>query len=412
MQAKDKSFSDICAVMSVHLLMLLAFAAFETNASATDNEYWISTNTDSGNLGTLADPFICNTQPTFDLTMNNFPDNSVIHLLPGTYQTEGSAGWFVKPGQKILGSGLDVTIIQLVQGAPSGAFVIISYPGTNIVVSDLTVDGNYTSGAYTYCGVELTGTKLTVSRVKAINLAFFDPSVNSEAWGIGFDAYGYGSAIQNSDGNLIEDCEVSHFQGGSAITAISFNGGPTNRISGIMRGNRVYLPTGEPITYKAFNGSYAHDWLVEDNYVHGGGAGFYGDTGSYSNVVVAHNLFENCYFGAALLGGNRINLKFEFNTILLNTATNEFNYSAAFFFCTASGFAYTNVTITGNSVDFSASTVPGMSYYFLHADTVGGLTAAHDTVNSSFIDQFIGCSAVNLYNNVDLNGNTLTNETF
>src|SRR5208282_5622298 len=109
------------------------------------------------------------------LTMDNLPANSTIHLLPGTYPTEGSSGWYVKSGQKILGSGMDVTTVQLVHGAPSGNTVIFSHLGTNMTVSDLTVDGNYTSGIYSYNGAELTGTKLTLLRVKAINLAFFDP---------------------------------------------------------------------------------------------------------------------------------------------------------------------------------------------------------------------------------------------
>jgi hypothetical protein len=409
MRTRLKSISDICVVERALLFMLLTFTALETRAA--DNEYWISTNIASANLGTEDDPFICNTQPTFDLTMNNLPENSTVHILPGTYQTEGAAWWYVKSGQKILGSGMDVTTLQLVNGAPSGDSVISSHLGTNMAVSDLTADANYTSGIYSYNGVELTGTKLTVSRVKAINLAYFDTNINSEAWGISCNACGWGSTLQ-SDGNLIEDCEVSQFQGGASVTAFALGGGPTNSISGIMRGNRVYLTTSVPSGYHAFNGAYAHDCLVEDNYVHGGSVGFYGDTGSYSNMVVAHNLFENCYFGTELMGGNRINLKFEANTVLLNTATNEYNHNDAFFFYTASGFAYTNITITGNFVDFSGATVAGMTYNFLDADTVGGLTAVNNTVNSMFVDQFNGCNAVNLNNNFNLNGNLLKNVAF
>jgi hypothetical protein len=411
MKIRLKSISDGCVVAGALLSTLLAFAVFETPASASDNDYWISTNMDSSNLGTADNPYICNTQPAFDLTMNSLPENSTIHILAGTYQTEGLSGWYVKPGQTIIGSGMDVTIIQLVPGAPSGDTVIGSHLGTNMVVSDLTVDGNYTSGNYSYYGVILNGTKLTVSKVKAINLAFYDTSASSEGWGIGCNAFGYGSTLQ-SEGNLIEDCEVSHFQGGPRISAISFDGTPTNSISGTMRGNRVYLSTSVPAGYVAFNGAYAHDWHVEDNYVHGGSAGFYGDTGSYSNVVVSHNLFENCYFGAELLGGNRENLSFNDNTILLNTGTNEFNHNDAFSFYMASGFTYTNITITGNFIDLSGATISGVTYNFLDADTVGGLNANHNTINSLFVNQFNGCSAVDMNNNVDLNGNTLTNETF
>jgi hypothetical protein len=275
------------------------------------------------------------------------------------------------------------------------------------VVSDLTIAAPNTS-TLTYCGLYLCGTKLTVSRVKAINLAYFDTSVNSEAWGIGMISFGYGSTIQ-SENNLIEDCEVSQFQGGSAISSIFFNGSPTNGISGIMRGNRVYLQTNVPYDYCAFNGAWAHNWLVEGNYVHGGSVGFYGDTGSYLNVVVSHNLFENCYHGAELLSGNRKNITFDFNTILLNPGTNIYCHNDAFFFSSASGFSYTNIVISENSVDLSGTTISGMTYTFLYAENVDGLTVEKNTLNSLFVNIFSGCNAINLKNNFELNGNILTN---
>jgi hypothetical protein len=406
-KTKLKSTSDICVGVGILLSMLLSFAALETKATGIDNVYWVSTNTDSDNLGTLDNPFICNTQTSFDYRMNNLPANSTIHILAGTYQTLGDNDWFIKSGQKILGSGIDVTIIQLVTNAPSGSFVMGSPPGTNIVVSDLTIAGANTS-TLSYSGLCLSGTKLTVSRVKAINLAFFDKSVNSEAWGIGMVSCGYGSTIQ-SEGNIIEDCEVSHFQGGSGISAIFFNGSPTNSISGIMRGNRVYLSTSVPLGYFAFNGAWTHNWLVEDNYVHGGSVGFYGDTGSYLNVVVAHNLFENCYYGIELLYGNRKNLTFASNTILLNPGTNVYNHNDAFLFYIASGFTYTNIVISGNSVDFSGATICGMTYNFLNADTVGGLTVKNNTVDSLLVNHISDCNAINIQKNFDLNGNILTN---
>jgi hypothetical protein len=94
---------------------------------------------------------------------------------------------------------------------------------------------------------------------------------------------------------------------------------------------------------------------------------------------------------------------------LLNPGTNEFNHNDAFFFFTSSGFTYTNITVSGNFVDFSGATVSGMTYNFLDADTVGRLTVDNNTVSSLLVDQFNGCNAVNLKNNVNLNGNVLTN---
>jgi hypothetical protein len=389
------------------VFIFFAFGAFEIKAAEKGNEYWVSTNEDSDNLGTLDNPYICDTQSKFDDTMNSLPENSTIHILAGTYQTLGENNWFIKSGQKILGNGIDTTIIQLVTNAPSGTFVMGSHIGTNMAVSDLTVAAANTS-TRTYCGLYLGGTKMTIARVRAINMAYFDTNVNSEAWGIGMISFGWGSTIQ-SVGNIIEDCEVSQFQGGGCISSIFFNGGPTNSISGIMRGNRIYLPKNVLLNEFGFNGSWVHNWLVEDNYVHGGSVGFYGDTGSYLNVVVSHNLFENCYFGAALLNGNRKNLTFSFNTILLNPGTSTYSHNDAFFFCTASGFAYTNIVISGNAVDFAGATVSGMNYNFLDADTVGGLTVTKNTVSSLLVNHFSDCNAINIQKNFDLNGNTLTN---
>jgi hypothetical protein len=407
LKTKLKSTSNIFVGVSILLFMLPAFGALEIKAAEKGDTYWVSTNTDSADLGTLDNPYICNTQSNFDYRMNSLPANSTIHILAGTYQTKGLFGWYVKTGQKIIGSGIDITIIQLITNAPSNDAVIASHFGTNMVVSDLTVDANYISGNYTYYGVVLNGTKSTISRVKAINMAYFDTTVNSESWGIVIQSYGYGSTIQ-SEGNLIEDCEVSQFQGGN-ISAIAFNGSPTNGISGIMRGNRVYLPTNQPFGIQAFNGGWTHNWLVEGNFVHGGGAGFYGDTGSYSNVVVAHNLFENCYFGVELGGGNRENLAFIFNTILLNPSMNTYYHNDAFYFCNTSGFTYTNIIISGNAVDFAGATISGMTYNFLDAITVSGLTVGKNTVNSVLVNHFSGCNAIKIQKNFDLNGNVLTN---
>src|SRR5271154_3140237 len=113
----------VCIVRSILVFIFFAFGALETKAAEKGGEYWVSTNEDSSNLGTLDDPYICNTQSKFDDTMNSLPENSTIHILAGTYQTLGENNWFIKSGQKILGNGIDRTVIQLVTNAPSGTFV-------------------------------------------------------------------------------------------------------------------------------------------------------------------------------------------------------------------------------------------------------------------------------------------------
>ncbi len=56
-----------------------------------------------------------------DKVMRNIPANIRIHLGPGVFQTRGFAagddrGWQPKTGQKIVGAGFDVTLLQLLNG--------------------------------------------------------------------------------------------------------------------------------------------------------------------------------------------------------------------------------------------------------------------------------------------------------
>src|SRR5690242_19950235 len=118
------------------------------SATQIPNEFWVSTSTNTANLGTLSDPFDASTQPLFDQVMEKMLPNCTIHLLSGTYQTLGtwqarSGGWpQVKSGQRIVGSGIDHTTIHLCRpGTGSYWFGTPGVSCTNIEVSDLTVDG-------------------------------------------------------------------------------------------------------------------------------------------------------------------------------------------------------------------------------------------------------------------------------
>jgi hypothetical protein len=131
----------------------------------------------------------------FDRLLREMPANSRIQLGPGVYLTRGfapndSRGWQPKTGQKIVGAGTEVTILQLVGAEntdqhyhvigmpiePRGSTPIV--PLTQFEVSDLTLDANLdnqpgrpTPGyAPVACGaVRIFGHHSRVSRVKAIN---------------------------------------------------------------------------------------------------------------------------------------------------------------------------------------------------------------------------------------------------
>jgi hypothetical protein len=370
------------------------------------NEFWISTNANgnmfvNGTGGTLDNPFDGSTVSNFDVNMNSFPPNSTIHILAGTYQTYGdnagnfssAGGFWVKSGQKILGSGIGVTILQHPFGTVSGSFMLNSgwvNGCSNAEISDLTCDCNYTSGSYSYDGIELSGSENAVRRVRVINNSSESTS-NPEAFGIVLSPW----SNNDSEGNIIEECEVSQYAGGTGISAILINGG-----SGIIRNNRVFLPIVQNMF--AFNGADMHDVLIEGNYVNGGSDAVYGDTEGTTNLIIAHNTFINTGHAVSLNGQVRNNITIAFNTI---TLTNPPLYSGIYAFgtWTSVGSFFTNITIIGNNVQ----TVSGVPVSALNFYNATGIIFADNKIDSSITNFLSNCTGVNMYDNYDLFGNYL-----
>lgn len=124
MKLNLKPFGSLRAKIGLLSLALLAQATFaETRFS---NEFWVSTNVNTANSGTLDNPYDGSTQPKFDAVLANLPTNSTLHILAGTYHTLGTTyynngGGSLQTGQKILGSGIDNTILQIVLGTVSAS---------------------------------------------------------------------------------------------------------------------------------------------------------------------------------------------------------------------------------------------------------------------------------------------------
>jgi hypothetical protein len=367
------------------------------------NEFWIGTNTASGNLGTSENPFVCVTETQFDRAMSNLPPNGTVHILAGTYPTRGSpAGYSLKTGQKVVGSGMDMTVLKLAPGTPDDTSVVGSSPGTNMEVSDMTCDGNYQSQngtAVTLHGITLFGSRNAIRRVKVINLAKYGG--NSEAWGIALDSGG----VEDSTANVIEDCEVSDFQGGlpgQGISAFSLNGSPQHSISGVVRHNRVSL---QPEVYHpvvAFNNAYTSNCVYQENYADGATFGFYGDTGRSLNLLVARNTFKNVIAGVSLSNARRLNVTFSGNKILL--ATNKVSVEIAF---NVQETWVTNLSVIGNVVAWNTPPPDGSLGCFLNLSDVSGLRVTDNQVEGTLTNHFwndiVATNFVSA-NNHDLNG--------
>jgi len=75
--------------------------------------------------GTQMDPYDGSTLTKFDTLMSGMPVNTCVHLGPGEFETAGffdgmtSTYWRAKTGLRIVGSGIDVTKLKLVNGAAS-----------------------------------------------------------------------------------------------------------------------------------------------------------------------------------------------------------------------------------------------------------------------------------------------------
>jgi hypothetical protein len=394
-------------------LIVLMGVWFDLPVSAqSSTEVWISTAA-TGNMyptgGTLENPLDGSTEATFDANMNRLPMNCVIHILSGTYETWGSYAWQMQSGQKILGSGRDSTTLQFPLGTPqgtSGTIVIYSSRAlTNAEIADLTLDCNWHGGGYTYSGISINGTGNIVRRVRVIHCGN-TLGVNSEAWGISLNNI----SLPMSQGNIIEDCEVSEFSGGPCISAIAMSGTLTNFMTGIIRDNTVILPA-DPTSVNAFgiNGSWVSDMLVEGNYVYGAFNSVYSDTGGWTDTRIINNTFKDCIGGVAFVpgGAHLQNLTVAFNKIDL-AATNNIS-PVAFNFWEAD---WTNIFIFGNTVDYGiAGSSPG---YLIAASDVTGLAFEYNFVDSELANNqlatsyFTNVTRLTMDENYDLFGNPLS----
>src|ERR1044071_2428183 len=384
--------------------MISAYLSVNSGRGATQipNEFWVSTSTNTGNLGTLSDPYDASTQKLFDQVMTKMPPNCTIHLLSGTYQTLGtwqarSGGWAqVKSGQRIVGSGIDHTIIHLCRaGTGSYWFGTPGIASTNIELSDLTIDG---AGTTNCDGVWLNGDHIVIRRIKVTNLA----SQNAEIFAI-FILGGPGTSggnIHRSEGNIIEECEVD-LADITWVSAICLSGNSTNYASGMVRNNRVLLGPYKPgLPLAGFNCGYDHDLLVEGNYVEGGNWGMYAEA-SFTNLMVHHNTFKNVGQGVYLYINGSTNVTCSFNTIELAASPRD-----AYAFLFEPPYSFKNVTIIGNTIQFASHPALRRSYA-LYATTVSGVSFLNNVMDSQLLFVTEGSTGINVYNNSDLFGKAL-----
>jgi len=413
--------------MRVPLLLILLTLSIEAFAATPiPNEFWVSTNA-TGNFypsaaGTIDSPLDGSSQVNFDANVNGLPANSTIHILAGIYKTKGVS---IKSAQKICGSGIDITVLQLPTGftvGGSGASVIYSGASvSNSEVCDLTCDCNINNNTDTYSGVGIDGAYNAIRRVKVIHCGKFGG--NSEAWGISLSNF----HLSDSTGNIIEECEVSQYDGGGGISSISLAGGSGNSngpcsISGIIRNNRVILVNnGTPVNKGGWFGidcgGWMHDCLIEGNYLEGCDAAIPGDTGWAKNIIIANNQMLDCSYGFNGNGYWRDNITIVNNHVRIldffNGSTNVGSYpfpcTAFYFYPANSTTTYTNITILDNTVEHVAAVTNVHWQGFVAGGNISGLLVEGNQYDSSMNYNFGwgNNSNLNIHNNYDLDGNPL-----
>ena len=392
------------------LLFLLALPVAEPSPSAPAvNEFWISPRTPTTvgvPLGTSANPLDGSTCSNFDHSMQSLPPHSTIHLLPGTYQTMGGYGWGPKTGQHLLGSGMDVTVLQFPAAAvASGACfndsviaVQSPYWQTNVTVSDLTLDCNYQPGTLTTLnGISLVGSGNTIERVKLINAASFTSARTNyfEAWGIIIGAWPFNDAC----GNRIENCVVSGYKCnfGNNLSAL----GLLENSSGIIAHNFI-TQDGTNYVFGIYPGS--HDSVVDGNILQNVVVGSHYDSGTgATNDTFINNKFINCSCAIDWYGACFQDNTFQNNSIsLTNDGSGRFSTEAFFFHPEPSVFK--NITIFGNTVR-----VAGTNHFpnqrFILAYNAHGLLIQNNRVDAHLPSLFVHHSGIVMNNNYDLDGN-------
>ena len=294
---------------------------------------WIAYRTDGNKgSGTVNDPYNGSTQTGFDAAMAGLPDDQPLHIHLGPSSasapfktagfylnddgTPGGSAWQAKPNMAIVGSGIDVTHLQLISdGAGSDThYFAIGAPTTVCVdfleISGLTIDCNLPPDRDIACGaIRVMGNHVRIRDVKCVHwgsrtsdqpgfviaLLVADPDADSP-W-LAVDAAGMENciAIDPSENSTAGVMNILHFGGrelGAVVTG-SFARGPFIR--------NCWVDAGSPALateFRALSLGGCHGGIVEGNQIHNVEIG--GPHQRHLNsreAIVRNNTYRNVLIG-------------------------------------------------------------------------------------------------------------------
>jgi hypothetical protein len=301
-------------------------------------EVWIAKRTDGiTGTGTASDPWDGSTQAKFDARMSELPENTCVHLGPGTFLTQGyaylvSGGWQIKPGMRIVGSGIDVTTLQLFNHTVAEWYFAI---GHDIIgggqadfaeVSDLTIDCNLLNAGLSTaaCAVRLMGEHARILRVKAVNWGSKNANKPSAALSCITALPTFGVPEVANTG--IDECVVVSPGAGNVAACTALAVGSPDEVAFAAEGHGkspyirncfvdcgVTSPNPNPGTgkYRGVAMGWCRGGVVEGNHIHNCDLGgpYHEGKSNARDVIVRNNFYKNVgrgpFWNLGVLGDER-----------------------------------------------------------------------------------------------------------
>jgi len=248
-----------------------------------------------------------------------------VHLGPGLFQTNGytdgiagGGGWQPRPAMKIVGSGMDVTILQLAGGSTNANFYAVGHavsPGTqpNLLdyfdISDLTIDCNlaaFTGTSPASGAVRVMGNHAKVRRLKVIN---WGTKSSTSAPGFVVCVVTATTFASVEDCGIEECIAVNPASPSNAVPVTVFNaggvevpyGGPNLTVPlayGIAPYIRnCFVDAGEASPFSPVVQGLSMAWckagIIEGNQVHNLGFGIVQQQTAAQDIVIRNNWFKN-----------------------------------------------------------------------------------------------------------------------
>lgn len=279
-------------------------------------EIWIALRTDGkAGAGTKTDPYDGSTKVKLDTLLRSFGTYITINLGPGTFETNGAQdytankGFIPKKGWRIIGSGIDITVLKLMSlndrasGIPDSG-VVIGDPGfgtdkSDSLVADLTIDcngQNLSAGTvggigYKSEGIHLNGNNCTIRNVRAIN-GYGNLLHDKETFILAVTSYIDGGTWADVTNLLIENCIVDQPAAGNnyGVAINLFSAGVPWLASGALRNNIV-----RDWDATACYGFIGYDLELSGNQAIDCPCPFLrGDTGIVDGLLISNNRARNC----------------------------------------------------------------------------------------------------------------------